>query len=464
MPKETGVLGRLTSAFRRKPKVDLVVGLDFGTSSTKAAYRELGSAARRVRPILFEHELGVYPSYCWPSVGVVTKARRLVWGPDAIRRLEDESWSSGIRRLKVLVAGEYDVAFRDIRAVQAYEEHLALAGLKPDSYRPEYLAAVALAKQMHVVRTILTKAYKGAELDIRFNVCVPIDHLEHSRMVDVHRKINLIAEELYNSWMSEGWGDNELVDVAASKFDDAESAASHNGRLFAMPEAMAEIASYLGSLETKRGIHAVIDVGAGTTDLSIFNLVGLTAHQHDCYWYAARNVPRGAGYVEAEIAKHLTKSSKTLTLTEGELLRALDESGRKPDLAAVVRKELEKIWNALRATWTEGYARHYKKQSAWEDIPVFVCGGGAKLPGVKDVFARAWVPNFKNFRVRELPVPDDYDALGGAAPFDRLSVAYGLTFLSPELGDFALPSDSPDHTPVLHLKDLPMPWTDNEPG
>ena len=45
-----------------------------------------------------------------------------------------------------------------------------------------------------------------------------------------------------------------------------------------------------------------------------------------------------------------------------------------------------------------------------------------------------------------------------------MSVAYGLTFLSPELGEFALPADSPDHTPVLRYKDLPMPWSDGEPG
>jgi hypothetical protein len=464
MPKETGVLGRLSSAFRRKHKVDLVVGLDFGTSSTKAAYRELGSATRKVTPILFEHGLNAYPSYCLPSVGVVTRDRRLVWGPDAIRRLEHESWSSGIRRLKVLVAGEYDPAFRDPRTVTAYEQHLALAGIKPETYRPEYLAAFAIAKQMHVVRNILEKAYKGADLDIRFNICVPIDHLEHSRMVEIHRQINLVAEELYNSWIADGWGDNELVDVAASKFDSPGTGLSANGRLFAMPEAMAEIASYLGSLETRQGIHAVIDIGAGTTDLSIFNLFGPTVHQHDCYWYAARNVPRGTGYVEAELAKHLTSISKGDTLTEGELLKALDESGRKPDRAMVVRRELEKIWDALRATWTEGYRRHYKKQSAWENIPVFVCGGGAKLAGVKEVFARAWVPNFNNFSVRALPVPDDYDGLRGTVPFDRLSVAYGLTFLSPELGDFSLPSDSPDHTPVIHFREFPLPWTDNEPG
>ena len=189
-----------------------------------------------------------------------------MWGPEAVRKLERQTWSSGIRRLKVLVAGGQDPAFKDARAVEAYNNYLASAGLDADAYRPEYLAAFAIAKQMHTIRQILRGRYGGAELDIRFNVCVPIDHMEHSRMLQVHRKINHVAEDLYRTWIADGWGDNELIDLAASKYDEASPEPTSERRLFAMPEAMAEIASYLGSLETRQGIHAVLDIGAGTTD------------------------------------------------------------------------------------------------------------------------------------------------------------------------------------------------------
>ena len=220
MAKDT-LLGAPSTALRRKQKVDLIVGLDFGTSSTKVAYRELGSASRKVVPIAFDHKLKTYPTYCLPSVGFISPDRRLVWGPEAVRKLERESWSSGIRRLKVLVAGEQDLSFRDIRAVEAYNSYLASVGLNAGAYRPEYVAAFALARQMHVVREILTNRYRNAELDIRFNMCVPIYHMEHSRMLGVHNKINHVAEDLYRTWVADGWEDNELIDLAASKFDDA---------------------------------------------------------------------------------------------------------------------------------------------------------------------------------------------------------------------------------------------------
>ena len=193
--------------------------------------------------------------------------------------------------------------------------------------------------------------------------------------------------------------------------------------------------------------------------------MGPTAHEHDCYWYAARNVPRGAGYVEAAVANCLAASSGTGTIvTEADVLKALGAAKPRADISKAIREQLQGIWNALRPTWTEGYGRHFKKQSAWENIPVFVCGGGARLRGVKEVFAKAWVPTFKDFSISGLPVPEEYDSINGTIPFDRMSVAYGLTYLSPELGDFVLPADSPNHTPLLRYRELPMPWADGEPG
>lgn len=467
MPEKEGLVGRLTSAFRRKQKVDLIVGLDFGTSSTKVAFRELGSQARRIVPITFNHGLQAYPTYCLPSVGFLTPDRRLIWGPDAVRRLEKSSWSSGIRRLKVLVAGEQNPAFRDSQAVQEYNRYLEAVGLDPSTHRPEHLAAVAVAMQMQRVREVLQERYSGADLDIRFNVCVPIDHMEHAGMLCVQNKINHVAEDIYRTWTADGWEPSELVEVAAAKFDDASPDSSPDDRLFAMPEAMAQIASYLDSLETEQGIHAVIDIGSGTTDLSIFSLMGPSVHERGGYWYAARNVPRGTGYVEAAVASRLeAKAGGSRVVTESDVVHAMESAKVSSDIGMAINHQLILIWDALRATWTEGYARHYKQQTAWEKIPVFLCGGGSRLVGGRDIFRKAWVPNFDDFHVRKLPIPEDFDDHRGTIPFDRLSVAYGLTFLAPELGGggFILPKDSPDHTPRLFIRDLPLPQGDGEPG
>lgn len=459
-----GATPALSSALRRKRKVDLVVGLDFGTSSTKAAYRELGSASRSVVPLLFDHGLTTYPEYCLPSVGCVTAERRLIWGHEAVRRLAAAPWSSGIRRLKVLVAGECDRAYRDDRAYDAYVAHLESRGLTPERCSPPHLCAVALAKQMYIVRGHLSEAYRGAELDLRFNICVPIDHLENQVMLGVYHRIHHVAEQLYSDWMSDGWDDTDLLEVAASKYETASAEYRQDGRVFIVPEAMAEIASYLVSLEADPGIHAVIDVGAGTTDLSIFNLVGDDFADRVCYWYSARNVPKGTGYVEAGVAEVLGEDKAgSGVVTEADLLMHVKAATPESLVGKRVVEGLMAIWRSLHPGWAEAYREHMKKSGEWDGIPVFLCGGGANLVGARDVFSKAWArPTLRDFAVRTLPEPNEY--VSRQAPFDRLSVAYGLTFLGPEFGQFTLPADSPDHTPEIKMKELPLPWTDGEPG
>lgn len=464
MTTESAAPGSLSAGIRRRKKVDLVVGLDFGTSSSKVAYRELGASARVVTPILFDHGLETYPSYCLPSVGHLNRKGRFIWGPEAVRLLQKDSWSSGVRRLKVLVAGEVDPAFRDERAAEAYADYLARVGLNADLMHPSHVAALALAKQMHVVRGKLQEVYRESELDLRFNVCVPIDQYEHSLMLGVYHRIHHVAEKLYLSWTADGWDDADLLEVAASHYEGASTTWREDGRVFPVPEAMAEIASYRTSLETRKGIHAVIDIGAGTTDLSVFSLHMERGQDSECLWYAARNIPMGAGYVEARLADALEgKRHGGTTLTEAELLEALSHAKEGSEAGTVVRAGLMEIQHALLPTWVAAYNK-CKKQTAWEGIPIFLCGGGSRMLGAREVFKKAWVKNFSDVAPRSLADPDDYNKRGGHAPFDRLSVAYGLTFLGPELGSFTLPSRTPDCTPIPSFKDLPEPWSDGAPG
>jgi len=63
---------------------------------------------------------------------------------------------------------------------------------------------------------------------------------------------------------------NDLINIA-EKIKPIEN--DNEKRVFAVPESVAGIASYLISLRQHTGLHALIDFGAGTTDLSICNLL-----------------------------------------------------------------------------------------------------------------------------------------------------------------------------------------------
>ena len=69
------------------------------------------------------------------------------------------------------------------------------------------------------------------------------------------------------------------------------------------------------------------------------------------------------------------------------------------------------------------------------------------MPHVNEVFSKPWWSHLKGkYSVSKLPVPDNYDPGEGGAPFERMSVAFGLAIPLPQIGDFVLPSGSPDHT------------------
>ena len=61
---------------KKKEKVHIQVGLDFGTSATKVAFSQLGR--RTFRVVNFNHGLPNYPSYCIPSIGCIGHDGRLL--------------------------------------------------------------------------------------------------------------------------------------------------------------------------------------------------------------------------------------------------------------------------------------------------------------------------------------------------------------------------------------------------
>ena len=60
----------------KRDKVYLQVGIDFGTSSTKIVYSQVGKAGAHA--FCFNHKLSHYPDYCLPSVAAVDKGGKLL--------------------------------------------------------------------------------------------------------------------------------------------------------------------------------------------------------------------------------------------------------------------------------------------------------------------------------------------------------------------------------------------------
>jgi len=437
---------------KKKEKVYIQVGLDFGTSATKVVFSQLGR--RPFRVLNFNHKLPNYPSYCIPSIGCIGENGRLHLGVSAARSLLNKEWDTGLQRLKVVVAGKYDSSFKDPLTEEKYYGHFKANKISPIA--PEILTAVFLAYVIRNSRKIIKSLpeYRDLDLDFAFNICMPIDHVENSRLKTVFEKIFASAESIENEWGKNVKGFDPLKAAHALK----NHSRNKESKIFAVPEAVASFASYLISLRKREGLHAVVDLGAGTTDLSICNLFLDTGKIKTC-WYAARNLPRGTVRIERALAQRIAQLSGQNSCTSNDICECLDSFSSTPErsgklqkykkLNNVVLRELRDLRDSreYKETWSSAY-RNLKKDYLWKDVEVFACGGGSSLPHIDKAFAKPWWANLNTkYRVSKLPVPDNYEPGKSGAPFERMSVAYGLAIPFPQIDDFTLPPDSPDHTP-----------------
>jgi hypothetical protein len=475
IPKETRheELAKTPAIRVRREKIVLQVGLDFGTSATKVMFSQ--ARRRGVRPVLFEHGLNHVPPYCLPSLVAIDKNKQLLFGTEAARILSGKPWDHGIRRLKVLVAGEQDPRFRDSETHESFQQYVEQNWGAEVALEPRLLTALYLAYVMHAVRLKLTRLqeYRNQDLDFHFNICVPIDYVENNAVRPCFEEVLAWAELIERQWPNAAWDAEQVAQVAdlrrlADYGRDTKGGfgrQDQEARVFAVPEAVAEVASYLVSLRRREGIHAIIDLGAGTTDVSIFNLKerelqGQRRIGRDwvSYWYSARSFPRGMTQIERIVASHVG------SCTDEHVTKVL---GALSDLSAQVRvriknrekleidmkKEVELLWMMTHKAWQEAYD-HRRHQSCWtrNQVQIFVSGGGCHLPGVEYWFKKSWMDlNTQNpwgpYKYSILPEPEEFDTSGNQVPFHRVAVAYGLARPLPELGEFVLPSDAPNHTP-----------------
>jgi hypothetical protein len=444
----------------RKEIIHVQVGLDFGTSATKIIYAQVGG--RFFRPVLFKHGLPNYPPFALPSVMAFGSHNNLLIGSDAARHLLDKPWQEGLQRLKMIVAGKYDPAFKEPQTEETFYRYLEIEKKDPGIFTPERLTAIFLAFALRQARYAVRRApeFHNYDLDIAFNICMPIDHLENNLVRSAFENIFAWAEAIEVRWPQDDKAPDllELSDITVNSapYGHPES------RVFAIPEAIAETASYRFSLEKTTGLHAVIDFGAGTTDVSIFNLRD-EFHELTPYWYSARNIPWGMVNIERLLAETMIGYLRTgrivsgnalaelLTSFKGDGTFALDQSIRTV-MEDQVKAQFEELWGLpdykIQA-WGSAYGK-LKKPSRWENVKVFVGGGGSQAPFVEQVFSIPWCyPTVQGpYTVNQLPEPNNYDSCGDQAPFHRMAVAYGLAFPKPILDGYVLPGDCPDHTPA----------------
>ena len=279
------------------------IGIDFGTSNTKIAYQIVGDI---VRPLIHNHPFNsnYYPNYCLPSLVTVDEDGFLVLGSEAAAISLNQPNKPSLFSLKMLLAGKYAEDFKDPTLEQLYSDVIDRSSLDSTKLTPEVLTVLYLLYAMRVSSYRILNEYAQNDVLLKpyFHVCMPIHHLESQPVKSVFENILAVTQIIYDHYGGiknlhhplrpyENLVDWILGALNNTKINYNESA--DHTRVFFKSETLAQISSYRTSSMRVDGLHVLIDIGAGTTDVTILNLRNVRMPGEILEIFGWRNFPKG---------------------------------------------------------------------------------------------------------------------------------------------------------------------------
>lgn len=221
--------------------------------------------------------------------------------------------------------------------------------------------------------------------------------------------------------------------------------------IFVQPETATGLMTFLKSTDATPGLYSIVDVGAGTTDVSFFRLslptrFGFSAsiiqtggiENDKMAFYEAKTQVIGSANIDNEIAVLLARG----TTVDHQLLQRArfvketfdDWSANshqspvsKTQFVSAASPVIDAIFDVYRRTNCAAFKKE-AIQSRWRNFSVFLLGGGTRLSLIQAKF-KACKPSHVNDKITiERLVPPDDLGLPEKADFGILAVGYGLSF------------------------------------
>lgn len=340
------------------PRRQFVIGLDFGTAFTKVV---IGETSKAYAVPFSEYAIDGNP-YLLPGV----------------LSMSDDGLAS-------LGAGNAGVVHSDLKM------RFLDGDTGEDTKR---LTATFLALVLRHARAWFLNEhrddYRQFRLDWCVNVGLPTHQYHDDTLKDFYREIVRAA---WRASIDPGPISTRLI-ADCFEHRDASLADSDIG-LF--PEFVAQVNSYVKSPQRQPDLHLLVDVGAGTVDVAVFNV-----HEND------------QGDLFPIFAKSVSKYG----------VNFLQRSPSESDIRELVWKQIR---NDIEVVRTEKYPEFWRYGKT---LPFFLCGGGSQVDLYRKLAAemvRRSSPCI--LRSQELPMPPRLNAAKlPEGSYHRLSVAYGLSF------------------------------------
>ena len=392
-------------------KVRVIIGLDFGTAFTKVV---IEAKEYKYGVPLNDKKRGA-DQYLLPT-----------------RLYKDSSSNYSVDQLADCVSSHTDLKMRILDNTLDKETRNRII---------TYIAWV-LQKSRNWLMTEKQAVLGVVPLTWEVNIGLPTEKYEDEELRKTYRE--LVGEAWYVST------DPQLRGESDGKSNNTERKL-HPDHIEAFPEFVAQIQGYISSPQRKRGIHTLVDVGAGTIDATVF-IVHQEKGENIHPILAASVESLGTIYLANHRCGKLGQSCDW-RLSPQDLFPSPDEFARKLGVTLEQINIVDKGFRKRVIDQINSRLKHAKPkapiQTDWETgVPLMLCGGGARVEFYKDVISILIRPKY-GYLLQEsrLPALDKLDAPGLLEEdSDRLSVAYGLSFDALQIGEITHPGPFPSET------------------
>jgi hypothetical protein len=409
-PKEKASAADVSNKRPSKPKAkqqpheerDLVVGFDFGTSFTKVIVRD--TAVNKSHAIKFNGIVSDDNEYLLPT--------RIFFNDDS----SQYSLTEG------------DIEYSDLKLKMMDED------TQQEIKSKLHVACFIGLTLREVIKRFLREhkaIYMSTTIVWNLNLGIPSRWFDNDDLVCIFKHVGyagwIISED--NGAVTASMAEKALNEASnilqqSVPLTSSKNYNLHFENLYITPEIIAEVVGYSKSYLRNYGLHGIIDIGAGTFDISTFVLHG---NREGDLFSILRSEVRPFGVLKYEEAN-------------GEGNQSLDNFIKNcKKLIQIVFMETYKDGDPNSPSWANG-------------LPLFICGGGSKVKIYELIISESETTlkgavHFKGFKSMELPPPNDLEVLGLPPNlYHRLAVAYGLSHTSWSIGYIRPPSSIEDIT------------------
>lgn len=384
----------------------VTVGVDFGTSSTKVVFRDWNTKDQVPYAVDFGVDLPGYTRFARPSL-IAVQQGVILFGQRATEAANQDAAASVVRSAKVQLleksvgnAGP-SISWELPSRITGWGENTAERRVS----LLEGLVTLFLADTIRVALEAAGQVYADlSHSELAFNLDVPVGGLDESpvahrfqRMLDVaipmasEVEAEMDVEEALDRW----W--DTLCRLAEGPPEPGE----RPGELVPEAEAIIQgVGSALGGRSSDR-YHAIVDIGAGTTDVGWFKVVE-TRSEDRLPFFAAGTRRVGCNDIDERLADRLAATDlapreaivSELIAVKPDLLvgeRAIVEVGGQrltvgpEDLERATEEVAPEVYGHFSDMFGPAYSKE-KNTDRWEHIRTVVVGGGSLLPKLRNRF------------------------------------------------------------------------------